>query len=87
MATPDEIEAQFYEALQTADLERLMALWINDELVRCIHPGGPLLVGATAIRASFGWASRPEEFDALADAWIKMAARARPQLVKMDAHV
>jgi ketosteroid isomerase-like protein len=53
MATPDEIEAQFYEALQTADLERLMALWINDELVRCIHPGGPLLVGATAIRASF----------------------------------
>lgn len=53
MATPDEIEAQFYEALQTADLERLMSLWVNDELVRCIHPGGPLLVGATAIRASF----------------------------------
>lgn len=53
MATPDEIEAQFYEALQSADLERLMALWINDELVRCIHPGGPLLVGATAIRDSF----------------------------------
>jgi ketosteroid isomerase-like protein len=53
MATPDEIEAQFYEALQTADLERLMGLWVNDELVRCIHPGGPLLVGATAIRASF----------------------------------
>jgi uncharacterized protein (TIGR02246 family) len=53
MATPDEIEAQFYEALQTADLEKLMSLWVNDELVRCIHPGGPLLVGATAIRASF----------------------------------
>lgn len=53
MATPDEIEAQFYEALQTGDLERLMSLWVNDELVRCIHPGGPLLVGATAIRASF----------------------------------
>lgn len=41
----------------------------------------------SAIRASFGWASRPEDFDALADAWVKMAARARPQLVKMDAHV
>ena len=53
MASPDEIEAQFYEALQTADLERLMGLWVNDELVRCIHPGGPLLVGASAIRASF----------------------------------
>lgn len=41
----------------------------------------------SAIRASFGWASRPEDFDALATAWIKMAARARPQLVKLDAHV
>jgi cysteine desulfurase len=41
----------------------------------------------SAIRASFGWASQPEDFDALADAWVKMAARARPQLVKMDAHV
>lgn len=53
MATPDEIEAQFYEALQTADLERLMALWVADEVVRCIHPGGPLVVGASAIRSSF----------------------------------
>lgn len=35
----------------------------------------------SAIRVSFGWASRPEDFDALAEAWIKMAARARPQLV------
>jgi cysteine desulfurase len=41
----------------------------------------------SAIRASFGWASRPEDFGALADAWITMAARARPQLVKLDAHV
>lgn len=41
----------------------------------------------SAIRASFGWATRPEDFDALANAWIKMAARARPQLVKLDAHV
>ena len=41
----------------------------------------------SAIRASFGWASKPEDFDALANAWIKMAARARPQLVKLDAHV
>lgn len=53
MASPDEIETQFYEALQTADLERLMGLWVHDELVRCIHPSGPLLVGITAIRASF----------------------------------
>jgi len=41
----------------------------------------------SAIRASFGWASDWRDFDALAEAWIKMAARARPQLVKLDTHV
>lgn len=41
----------------------------------------------SAIRASFGWASVWQEFDALAEAWIKMAARARPQLMNVDAHV
>jgi cysteine desulfurase len=41
----------------------------------------------SAIRASFGWASRPEDFDAIADAWVKMARRARPNLVKEDANV
>lgn len=41
----------------------------------------------SAIRASFGWDSTAEDFDALADAWIRMAARARPQLVKQNANV
>jgi len=41
----------------------------------------------SAIRASFGWNSRAEDFDALAKAWLKMAARARPQLVKQNANV
>ncbi|MDE2397001.1 MAG: nuclear transport factor 2 family protein [Burkholderiales bacterium] len=51
--TPDEIEAQFYEAMQSADLERLMAVWSDDDEVVCVHPGGEQLVGAAAIRASF----------------------------------
>jgi cysteine desulfurase len=41
----------------------------------------------SSIRASFGWDSRPEDFDALAEAWITMAARARPQLVTLSANV
>lgn len=53
LASPEDIETQFYEALQAGDLERLVALWVGDEEVRCIHPGGPLLVGITAIRATF----------------------------------
>ncbi len=41
----------------------------------------------SAIRASFGWATAWQDFDALAEAWIRQAARARPLLVKMDTHV
>jgi uncharacterized protein (TIGR02246 family) len=53
MATPDETEAQFYEALQHADLDRVMSVWSDDEDIACIHPGGPRLVGAQAIRSAF----------------------------------
>ncbi len=51
--TPDEIEASFYEALQVADIEKLMACWAEDDDIVCIHPGGPRVVGAGAIRAAF----------------------------------
>lgn len=53
MATPDETETQFYEALQQANLERVMSVWSDDEDIACIHPGGPRLVGAQAIRSAF----------------------------------
>ncbi|GAB4121615.1 MAG: nuclear transport factor 2 family protein [Rubrivivax sp.] len=52
-ASPDELEARFYEALQRADLEALMALWADDDEIVCVHPGGPRVVGPAAIRASF----------------------------------
>ena len=53
LGSPDEIERQFYEALQRGDIERLMGLWSDDDEISCVHPGGPRLVGALAIRASF----------------------------------
>ncbi|NWG74413.1 MAG: nuclear transport factor 2 family protein [Rubrivivax sp.] len=53
MASPDDIEAQFYEAMREADLERLMALWADDDEVYCVHPGGPRVVGPAAVRATF----------------------------------
>ena len=52
-APPDEIEQQFYEALQRGDIERLMAVWSDDEEISCVHPGGPRVVGAAAIRSAF----------------------------------
>lgn len=53
LASPDDMEQQFYEALQQADIERLMAVWADDDDISCVHPGGPRVVGAEAIRASF----------------------------------
>jgi len=49
----DEIEAAFYEALQTGEIEKLMACWGDEDDIVCVHPGGARLVGAAAIRASF----------------------------------
>ena len=33
--------------------EALMAVWSDDEEIICVHPGGPRIVGAAAIRATF----------------------------------
>jgi ketosteroid isomerase-like protein len=52
-ATPDELEAHFYDAMRRADLDALMAVWADDEEVVCVHPGGARVVGPAAIRASF----------------------------------
>jgi ketosteroid isomerase-like protein len=51
--TPDEVEAAFYEALQSADIEKLMACWADEDDIVCVHPGGPRVVGMGAIRAAF----------------------------------
>ena len=53
MASPEDTEHQFYEALQTADLERLMGVWAEEDEVSCVHPGGPRVVGLGAIRLAF----------------------------------
>jgi ketosteroid isomerase-like protein len=71
----DDVETEFYEALQRGDIDRLMALWSDDEEIACIHPGGPRLVGAPAIRASF---------DAM---FANGVIDARPEKVRrLDAH-
>jgi len=53
MATADDTEAAFYEAMQAGHIERLMAVWPDDDEIACVHPGGPRLVGNVAIRAAF----------------------------------
>ena len=53
MASPDDTEAQFYEAMQAGDIDRMMAVWADDDEVVCVHPGGARVIGLAAIRASF----------------------------------
>ena len=53
LGSPDDIEQQFYEAMQQGDIEKLMSVWADEDEIACVHPGGPRLVGPVAIRASF----------------------------------
>ena len=52
-SSPDEIETAFYEALQSGDIDKLMACWADEDDIVCVHPGGARLLGAGAIRAAF----------------------------------
>jgi uncharacterized protein (TIGR02246 family) len=51
--TPQDAEAAFYEALESADLEAMMEVWAEDEEIVCVHPGGPRLAGYDQVRASW----------------------------------
>ncbi len=53
VASADDIEQQFYEALQRGEIDKLMAVWSDDDEIVCVHPGGQRVVGLSAIRASF----------------------------------
>jgi ketosteroid isomerase-like protein len=74
----DDVEAAFYDALQNGDIDRLMACWADEDEIVCIHPGGPRLVGAAAIRATFesmftngsirAWPERARKMQAVASA-------------------
>lgn len=52
-ATPQDAEAAFYDALEKSDLDAMMAVWAEDEEIVCVHPGGPRLVGYTAVQEAW----------------------------------
>lgn len=51
--TPQDVENAFYEALERADLEAMMAVWAEDEEIVCVHPGGVRLSGYAEIREAW----------------------------------
>ncbi|CAG4885052.1 Alternative dihydrofolate reductase 3 [Georgfuchsia toluolica] len=52
-ATPQDVEAAFYEAIERADLDALMQVWSEDEEIVCILPGGPRLAGYAMVREAW----------------------------------
>ena len=51
--TAEAVEEAFYDAMERADLDAMMALWADEDDAVCVHPGGARMVGLPAIRA--GW--------------------------------
>ena len=51
--TAQDAENAFYEALERADLEAMMAVWAEDEEIVCVHPAGPRLAGHEQVRESW----------------------------------
>lgn len=45
----------FYRAFEQLDLEAMAQVWLDDERIRCVHPGGELLVGRSRVLQS--WAA------------------------------
>lgn len=51
--TPQDAETAFYDALERADLDAMMAVWAEDEEIVCVHPTGPRLAGHEQVRESW----------------------------------
>ena len=51
--SPQDAAQAFYQAIESRDIEAMMATWADDEDVVCVHPGGPRLVGYDAVRSSW----------------------------------
>ncbi len=48
-----EVNQKFYQALESLDLETMESVWLHHELVRCVHPGWPMLAGWDSVRESW----------------------------------
>jgi ketosteroid isomerase-like protein len=48
-----QLNLLFYRCLETHDMACMETLWLQEDWVRCIHPGWDVLVGWEAIRDSW----------------------------------
>jgi ketosteroid isomerase-like protein len=43
----------FYEAFASGDYSAMVALWLDEDCIRCVHPGGEVLQGRQRVHASW----------------------------------
>ncbi len=79
--TAQDAENAFYEALENADLEAMMAVWAEDEEILCVHPTGARLSGQDAVRRS--WA---EIFSGGARARVHLTQQVALSAMMMEVH-
>ena len=48
-----ELNEKFYNALEQGDMSLMEDIWLNDEEIKCVHPGWPLLTGWNEIKQSW----------------------------------
>lgn len=48
-----EANESFYVAMRIGDFDRMKEIWINDDSVKCVHPGWPMLHGWQAVSESW----------------------------------
>lgn len=51
--TAQDAENAFYDALERADLDAMMAVWSEDEEIVCVHPAGQRLAGQAQVREAW----------------------------------
>lgn len=44
---------RFYEAFESLDIQKMAAVWRQEDKVQCIHPGWPPLIGWRPVRDSW----------------------------------
>ncbi len=52
-ADVEAANAEFYAAFEALDLDRMAAIWADDDGIGCVHAGWPLLKGRAAVLRSW----------------------------------
>ncbi len=82
--TAQDAENAFYEALERADLEAMMAVWSEDEEIVCVHPAGQRLAGQEQVVVSGMMVAVHSVHESIT---VTGEARARPPMVATNVYL